>query len=121
MNEMDLFRRDGYRVILDINQPGKNTDRGTYRPGPITSKVVEGPLPEGTLLYGHFWMEGLTKYGREAILGRYTEALLPDGRRVPVCIIPGDLSGLMVVGEGSKPGEAILPKEMSALAVEQWP
>jgi serine/threonine protein kinase len=127
MEEMGLTNRD-YRVVIDINQPSSNRpeeQEGTYRPGPIVSKVAQysrsGPLPEGTLLYGRLWTEGLTKWGQEAVLGRYTEALLPDGRRVPVCIVLGDQTGLTIKNPGSKPGEARLPREWIALAVRIWP
>jgi serine/threonine-protein kinase len=120
MEEMGLTNRE-YRVVIDINQPGTNLQEGTYRPGPIVSRVVKyswtGPLPEGTLLYGRLWTENLG----EVAYGRYTEALLPDGRRVPVCLVLGDLSGLTPMFPGSKPGEARLPREWSALAVRYWP
>jgi serine/threonine-protein kinase len=125
MEEMNLLDQGAYSVVIDINQPGKQQQEGTYRPGPIVSKVVKyswtGPLPEGTLLYGQLWTEGLTKEGQEAVLGRYTEALLPDGRRVPVCFVLGDLTGLTIKNPGSKPGQARLPREFSALAVRLWP
>jgi serine/threonine-protein kinase len=124
MEEMNLLKKS-YSVIVDINQPGKQQQEGSYRPGPVVSRVVKyswtGPLPEGTLLYGQLWTEGLTKEGQEAVLGRYTEALLPDGRRVPVCFVLGDLTGLTIKNPGSKPGEARLPREWSALAVRRWP
>jgi eukaryotic-like serine/threonine-protein kinase len=56
------------------------------------------------------------------VLGRYTEALLPDGRRVPVCMTLGpDRSGLMVKNPGSKPGEARLDRRDFATVVEVWP
>jgi hypothetical protein len=80
-----------------------------------------GPLPEGTLLYGQLWTEGLTKEGQEAVLGRYTEALLPDGRRFPICFVLGDRTSLWTKNEGSKPGEARLPRESPVLAVSIWP
>jgi eukaryotic-like serine/threonine-protein kinase len=125
MEEMNLIGRGEYSVIIDINQPGDGFQRGTYRPGPIVSRVVKykwtGPLPDGTLLYGQLWTEGLTKEGPEAVLGRYTEALLPDGRRFPVCIVLGDQTGLTIKDEGSKPGAARLPREWMALAVRRWP
>lgn len=124
MEEMGLTNRD-YRVVIDINQPGTSQQEGTYRSGPIVSKVVKyswtGPLPEGTLLYGQLWAEGLKKSGEEAVLGRYTEALLPDGRRVPVCVVLGDQTGLTIKNPGSEPGEARLPREWSAMAVRYWP
>jgi hypothetical protein len=93
MEEMDLFKGDGYHVIIDIHQLGEPTERGTYRPRPIVSKLVKyswtGPLPEGTLLYGRLWTEGLT--------------------------------GLTRKDSGSKPGEARLPRAMPALPVRFWP
>jgi serine/threonine protein kinase len=129
MRKMNLLGEEGlpagYRVVIDINQPGTAQEEGIYREGKIISKVVKyewtGPLPEGTLLYGQLWTEGLTKYGQEAVLGRYTEALLPDGRRVPVCFILGDLTGLITKNEGSEPGAARLPREWTVLAVRRWP
>ncbi|WP_224367910.1 serine/threonine protein kinase [Hyalangium versicolor] len=125
MEQMDLMNHGSYRIMIDINQPGTNQQEGTYRPGPIVSKVVKyswtGPLPEGTLLYGQLWTEGLKKEWQEAVLGRYTEALLPDGRRIPICFILGDQTGLTIKNDGSKPGEARLPREWVAMAVRRWP
>jgi len=124
MRELNLHPGT-YRVVIDINQPGTNQQEGVYRSGPIVSKVVKyswtGPLPEGTLLYGQLWTEGLTKYGKEAVLGRYTEALLPDGRRVPICFVLGDQTGLTIKNPGSTPGQARLPREFGVLAVDLWP
>ncbi len=115
----------GYRVVIDINQPGTQQQEGTYRAGPLVSRVVKdawnGPLPEGTLLYGQIWTEGLTKEGDEAVLTRYTEALLPDGRRFPICFILGDYTGLVRKFPGSKPGAAVLPRVLDATAVRIWP
>jgi eukaryotic-like serine/threonine-protein kinase len=129
MRELNLLGEEGlpgsYRVVIDINQPGSNGEDGTYHEGKIISRIVSyewtGPLPDGTLLYGRLWTEGLTKEGDEAVLGRYTEALLPNGRRVPVCFILGDQTGLTRKRPGSKPGKALLRREMSALAVRRWP
>ncbi|HYH99682.1 serine/threonine protein kinase [Hyalangium sp.] len=126
MEEMKLLNQGAYIVIIDINQPGEQWQLGVYHPGPIVSRVVKyswtGPLPDGTLLYGQLWTEGLTKEGQEAVLGRYTEALLPDGRRVPVCfVLSGDWTGLTIKSPGSKPGEARLPRAWSAFAVRRWP
>ncbi|WP_225410389.1 serine/threonine protein kinase [Stigmatella hybrida] len=125
MEDLHLLNQDSYRVVIDINQPGSNWQEGTYHEGKIVSRVVRygwtGPLPDGTLLYGRLWTEGLMKRGEEAVLGRYTEALLPDGQRVPVCLVLGDLTGLTIKNSGSKPGAARLPREWSALAVRHWP
>jgi len=114
-------------VILDINQPGDENEFGVYRDGPIVSRVVGPPvgtgpaLPEGTLLYGRLWTEGLDLFGGEAVMGRYTEVQLPDGRRAPVCFILGDRGGLIPKLPGSKPGAAVLHRRYSAFGVDQWP
>jgi serine/threonine-protein kinase len=125
MEELNLLNQDSYFVIIDINQPGTNTQEGIYHEGKIVSRVVKhqgsGPLPDGTLLYGQLWTEGLIKYGQEAVYGRYTEALLPDGRRMPVCFALGDLTGLTIKNPGSKPGQARLPREWGVMALRRWP
>ncbi|KFE64399.1 serine/threonine protein kinase [Hyalangium minutum] len=127
MDERRLFSgAHSVAVVIDINQPGWASQQGVYRPGPIVSKVVKGvfdsnPLPEGTLLYGQLWTEGLTKEGEPAVMGRYTEVLLPDGVRFPVCFVLADPhTGLFKTFE-SKPGEVILPRESSAFPVRYWP
>ncbi|MFL5347629.1 MAG: serine/threonine protein kinase [Hyalangium sp.] len=125
MERMNLFRGP-HRVVIDPNQPGTEQQTGTYRPGPIVSKVVKESwtddfLPDGTLLYGQLWTEGLKKFGQEAVLARYTEARLPDGRRIPVCFVLGTQSGLLIKHEGSKPGEARLRREEDVLPVQFWP
>ncbi|EAU69647.1 hypothetical protein STIAU_2918 [Stigmatella aurantiaca DW4/3-1] len=66
--------------------------------------------------YGQLWTEGLNKEGEDAVYGRYTEALFPDGRRIPVCFGLGDRSGLTTKDDGSKPGQALLPRRLIPLA-----
>ncbi|MFL5348546.1 MAG: serine/threonine protein kinase [Hyalangium sp.] len=126
MEEMELLHHGVYEIVLDIAQPGDRDMEGVYHDGPIVSRVERSnetrhPLPEGTLLYGQLWSEGLTKDGQEAVMGRYTEALLPDGRRVPICFILNDLTSLIIKRPGSKPGAAVLSRKSIALAVRQWP
>ncbi|MDY7225864.1 serine/threonine protein kinase [Hyalangium rubrum] len=116
-----------YRFILDIHQPGGIVDRGVYREGPIVGRVVRDelsrhPLPDGTLLYGYLWTEGITKEELGAVMGRYTEALLPDGRRFPVCFVLGDhITGRITKAEGSKPGSTVLPRADRVYPVTRWP
>jgi serine/threonine protein kinase len=124
MEEMKILDenedRSHYEVLIDINQPGDGL--GTYSPGPLVSRVEKGPMPEGTLLYGQLWTEGLTKFGKGAVLGRYTEALFPDGRRIPVCILLGEwYTGLVYKEEGSSPGRARLRKYEIASSTRRWP
>ncbi|HEX8705082.1 MAG TPA: protein kinase [Myxococcaceae bacterium] len=117
MVELGLLRRGErqrtYGVIIDINQPGTDQEEGIFPAGKITSRLVDAPLPEGSLLYGQLWSEGITKNGKPAVYGRYTEVLLPDGRRRPVCIVLGDHTGLSIT--------SMLTKEWSAVAVEILP
>jgi serine/threonine-protein kinase len=81
--------------------------------GVVQVSDVDG-LPEGTLLSGYLWTSG------EVAVGRYTEAQLPDGRTVPVCVVLGK-RGYFEKEEGSKPGAVRLPKTFPAYAVERWP
>lgn len=76
-------------------------------------------LPGGTLLYWRLWTgPGIqTREGEEAVLGRYTEALLPDGRKLPVCIVLGGPEGRWRKLPGSTPGAVRLPQKLPVSAV----
>jgi serine/threonine-protein kinase len=81
-------------ALVDVNQPGAGYDVGLYRQGPLVSRIAysrNGRLPLGTLLYGYLWTTpGLVnQFGKEAVTVRYHEALLPDGRKYPVCMVLG--------------------------------
>ncbi|MFY0583462.1 hypothetical protein ACN28S_62430 [Cystobacter fuscus] len=54
-------------------------------------------------------------------MGRYTQAVLPDGRKYPVCIVLGDRDGRIAGAEGSKPGAFILSRNVPVSAVWRWP
>jgi serine/threonine-protein kinase len=115
-------------AVVDIHQPGEPTDKGTYRDGPIVSRVLgdertHPELPDGTLLYGRLWTgPGLkTRNGLDAILGRYTEALLPDGRKLAVCMVLGGPEGLWRTHDGSMPGAARTNRVVPVAAVRSWP
>ncbi|HEX8822235.1 MAG TPA: protein kinase [Archangium sp.] len=125
-----LKLNEGMRIqaLVDIHQPGEPTEEGTYHDGPIVSRVVQREwsppqMPGGTLLYGQLWTElGLqNQVGDEAVLGRYTQALLPDGRMLPVCMVLGHPEGLAEKWPGSKPGAAVLKRELPVFAVWRWP
>ncbi len=140
MEEMNVLDNDSYkgfayyRLVIDIQQapagPDDEMQLGSFRSGKVVGRVWEyggalqphGSLPVGTLLYGELWTEGITKYGQAAIVGHYSEALLPDGRRFPVCIVLGaDGTGLMGKAPGSKPHQTILPRVWDGMAVRIWP
>jgi len=116
------------QAIVDINQPGDMSEVGLYQDGPVIGRITEGDgnLPAGTLLHGRLWT-GAGIYDiagskeRPAVLGRYTQAILPDGRKYPVCIVLGDTDGRVPKAEGSKPGAAVLARELPVSPVGRWP
>jgi len=115
-------------ALIDINQPGVLSDEGRYRDGPVLSRIErgDGKLPVGTMIHGHFWTGPdieETWNGKQlpAVMGRYTLAVLPDGRKYPVCIVLGDRDGRIVMEEGSKPGAYILGRTVPVSVVWYWP
>ena len=115
-------------AILDVHQPGTGGETGVYRDGPIVGRTTKGDanMPAGTLLYGHLWTgPGIASVGDpnvEAVIARYTEVLLPDGRKFPVCIVLGNTrQSRWEKVPGSKPGATILPREVPVSAVSRWP
>ncbi len=126
--ELKLHRGGSYLVLIDINQPGVIQDDGTYRDGPLVGRVrhleTSSPgLPGGTLLFGQLWTgPGIkNQIGEESVIGRYTHALLPDGRKVPVCIVLGGPDGRWYKEPGSTADVAVLPRELPVSAVWDWP
>jgi serine/threonine-protein kinase len=116
------------KAIIDVRQPGEQSEVGTYRDGDVVGQVVgydwAAPgLPGGTLLYGQLWTgPGISFRGEEAVVGRYTKAKLPDGRTLPVCIVLGLPDyGRVPKLPGSKPGAVRLPRQLSISAVYDWP
>ncbi|WP_437340884.1 serine/threonine protein kinase [Corallococcus exercitus] len=126
-----MFQRLGLggelRAVVDINQPGDQSQLGTYREGPVVGRIVgrswtDPGLPDGTLLYGRVWTDpGVYDDGAEAAIIRYTEARLPDGSTYPVCIVLGGQRGRVAKQPGSDAGSAVLPRELSAEVVWSWP
>ncbi|WP_163999532.1 serine/threonine protein kinase [Pyxidicoccus caerfyrddinensis] len=116
-NGLRLDPGDSVMLTLDRRQPGAMGESGVYADGPVTGVVrlsdLRG-LPVGTLLSGYLWTSG------EVAVGRYTEAQLPNGRTVPVCIVLGR-KGYLEKWTGSQPGATQLPRTSPAYAVERWP
>ncbi|WP_245815043.1 hypothetical protein [Cystobacter ferrugineus] len=128
MEALELRTASPLEAIIDINQPGRFGEEGVYQDGPITSRITrgDGNLPEGTLLHGQLWTgsgidEDWGERKRPAVMGRYTQAVLPDGRKYPVCIVLGDRDGRIAVWEGSKPGAFLLSRNVPVSAVWRWP
>jgi serine/threonine-protein kinase len=108
-------------VAIDKNQLEKGREvLGKYREGPVTGLVVgggKGKLVEGTELHGRLWITD--KY----VIGRYTEAKLPDNTRLPVCIVLADPRAApgFRAEEGSTPDVAVASREGPAYCVSRWP
>ncbi|MCY1043867.1 protein kinase [Corallococcus sp. bb12-1] len=106
------------RFWVDTRQKGDGGP-GVYREGPVTGEVYDDvlrALPKGTLLSGYLWTGN-----KDLLLGRYTEARLPNGQRVPVCIEIGNQDDFgWHTDEGSKPGEIVARRQMSGVVVKRW-
>ena len=128
LEELKLDPAQWHVTILDVHQPGGPHDRGIYQDGPIIGRVMQDEstdpaLPGGTLLYGQLWTgPGIqNRDGKESVIGRYTQAVLPDGRKLPVCMVVGGGEGRWAKLPGSKPGAAVLPRQVWLRIVERWP
>jgi serine/threonine-protein kinase len=129
--ELKLEGRYSMDAIVDVNQPGGWSEMGIYQDGPVVSRVVESMdeysesrMPAGTLLYGRLWTDFFDPHYPEekVVYGRYTKALLLDGRELPVCIVlGGPHQGYIEQRPGSKPGAAVLTRTLFMTAVDVWP
>ncbi|QDE69445.1 protein kinase [Myxococcus xanthus] len=111
-----LQEGDSVVVTIDKNQPGAMGEEGFYSDGPVRGIVRDGirELPTGTVLEGRVWTGG------RALLARYTEAKLPNGRTYPVCISIGE-KGAEEADEGPHPGTVSFNRSMYGYAVKNWP
>ncbi|QQR44570.1 serine/threonine protein kinase [Myxococcus xanthus] len=116
----------GLKAVIDVNQPGDQSQLGTYGNGSVVGRIAgyswaDPSLPDGTLLYGRLWTGLVDEYGRPAAMVRYSEAKLPNGRTFPVCIVAGNPDGRVRTQPGSNGDAAALPRELPVSAVERWP
>jgi len=124
---LQLVEVEAYYVVIDVRQPLSEDSDGTYRDGAITGvvEVVSGSdrrLPGGTLLHGRLWAgdDILNSHDYPSVIGRYTEAQLPDGRRLPVCIELGNVDGRVPARPGSRPGEVQMQRIHAIHPVMRW-
>lgn len=127
---IDVMREFGWRewpgrepgFVVDVNQAEVRTP--VFVPvGPtIVSRLDSFPVkaPLGTLAYGRIWVDEK----RRAVWGRWTEAELPGGRRVPICLeitSPGPYPyGGRHAQPGKEPGTVGLPRMMHLIPVRRW-
>lgn len=95
--------------------------------GPVIGSIDEhstpNVFPDGTQFHGYLW----TDADPELIFGRYTEAVLPDGRRIPICLMVtddytvqrGPIKGTRKRSE-SRPGAVLASPYITALLVERY-
>ncbi len=130
MKQLKIRPGNDLRAVVDIKQPGDQSEAGVYQDGPVIGRLTRGAgeLPVGTLLQGRLWTgPGIyevdsTGFKDDSALGRYTVAVLPDGRKYPVCIVLGDAPyGLVPKAAGSMPGAALLARELPISPVWRWP
>ncbi|TQF10112.1 protein kinase [Myxococcus llanfairpwllgwyngyllgogerychwyrndrobwllllantysiliogogogochensis] len=113
---LGFFEGNSVVITIDKNQPGAMSDSGVYADGPVRGIVRDGvdTLPTGTVLQGRVWTGG------GALLARYTEARLPNGRSYPVCISIGE-KGAEEAEPGPQPGTVTFSRSMYGYAVKEWP
>jgi serine/threonine-protein kinase len=127
-DELGLGLPAGLSLAIDVHQKGDAYEYapGVYREGPITGLVVRGreKLVEGTTLKGRLWLaKGDADSPLGYVVGRYTEAQLPDGRHLPVCIVLADPTAQpgFPIREGAGDGVALTLRWGPATAVSRWP
>ena len=105
---------------LDIHNQGAISDYGDYRAGPIVSFIgsefdAVSWFPLGTKLYGFMWTGG------ERVRAYWTEAHLPDGQKLPVCIELGFNEGEGYWKDpGTQPGTVRISKRTAATVTRRF-
>ncbi|HSP78080.1 MAG TPA: serine/threonine-protein kinase [Myxococcaceae bacterium] len=117
MRELGLSSREPVHAFLNRESPGLVT----VREGPTTAETTRehGQLPAGTELTGWLFI------WESRVHGRFTQARLPDGRILPVCMIAWDdrdrQAGLGPGRRGTVGSEtATISPTMSAKVVQRF-
>jgi serine/threonine-protein kinase len=96
---------------LHIHDQGEAQDYVNAQPGPLVSFIgsewdARKWFPLGTKLYGFMWTGG------RDVQAYWTEAHLPDGQKLPVCLVLGyeEQGGYSKQFPGTLPGTSRVPK-----------
>jgi hypothetical protein len=106
---------------LHIHDQGELSDFVNAQPGPIVSVIgskfdAVSWFPIGTKLYGFMWTGG------EDVQAYWTEAHLPDGQKVPVCLVLGydERGGYSKEWPGTQPGTSRISKRAPATVTRRF-
>jgi serine/threonine-protein kinase len=106
---------------LYIHDQGEVSDFTNSQPGPIVSVIGSRAdavswFPVGTKLYGFMWTGG------EKVQAYWTEAHLPDGQKVPVCLVLGfdERGGYWKDNPGTQPGTFRISKRAPATVTRRF-
>ena len=112
---------DQNEVQLYIHDQGELSEFANSQPGPIVSVIgsewdADGWFPIGTKLYGFMWTGG-----EEKVQAYWTEAHLPDGQKLPVCLVLGyDERGGYWKRPGTQPGTFRISKRAPATVMRRF-
>jgi len=109
------------QVQLYIHDQGELSEFANAQPGPFVSVIgsewdAVNWFPVGTKLYGFMWTGG-----EEKVHAYWTEAHLPDGQKVPVCLVLGyDERGGYWKRPGTQPGTFEISKRAPATVTRRF-
>jgi serine/threonine-protein kinase len=127
LNELFTIHLDIQKSIDMKRKDAFPAPKVPVKTGPVLGRLdksgSDNVFPFGTLFTGYIW----TDADPEFIYGRYTEALLPDGRKIPICLMVTDIWEMgkdPVKGvrkrSGSRPGATLSSAYVGVILVERY-
>jgi len=108
-------------VQLNVHDMGDLNEYADHGAGPIVSAIgteydAVHWFPLGTKLYGHMWTGG------KEVQAYWTEAHLPDGQKLPVCLVLGwdERGGYWKDNPGAQPGTFRISKRVTATVTRRF-
>ena len=124
MKMLQIEEEDDLLAWIDVTKP-RADGMDTYQDGPVISsfrREFRGP-PDGSVLYGRLYISpanGVDKFGRKKVYGRWDKVKLPDGRELPVCFRLGNPDGMAELDPTPPPGFARFSRAMPLVAVHRF-